>query len=124
MATPLLPTLPTPLLAHVMWPLLLPWVRIQTYDRDGGHAHPRHRIELEVPPLEPFRQAVRALTIPCVSCGALIHPLREREGGGRGKLYVAVTCPLARRLGCARGSQASEAYEQIVAAVQAAANGR
>jgi hypothetical protein len=106
----------TPLLAHPLWPLIRPWVKIQTYDRDGGHADPRHRIELDAPDNDAFRAVVLAVTVPCVACGAVIHPIRSRAADTHGNLYIAVTCPLNVRMGCARGGAASDAYDQIVAA--------
>ena len=109
----------TPLLAHPFWPLLVPWVQIQTYDRDGGHRHPRHRIELRAPDLDTFRAAVLGIVVPCVACGRDIHPIRARHAAhGRPPLYIAVSCTLHDRLGCARGAAASGAYTEIVNAVQ------
>jgi len=92
------------------WPLLREFVQVQVYDRDGGHRRPRIRIEFkDMPPTE-VRWAL-AVTMPCVACGAAIHPIRERKGGGG--LYYACTCPLDVRMGCARGRAAADEYARF-----------
>lgn len=96
---------------HPLWPLIRPYIRIETYDRDGGHAHPRHRIEIDAPP--DSDAVLLAVEVHCVCCRRPIHPIRQRNGGRKG-LYVAVTCDLGRTLGCARSVAARHEYERIV----------
>lgn len=58
--------------------------------------------------------------VPCAACGRLCHPFRARRGGsaGRaerpGRVFVALTCELADRVGCSRGVAATSAYERVV----------
>lgn len=109
------------LLDHPRWPEIAPYVRVETYSRDGGHHHPRHRLEVLRPP------NIRRFTdvhMPCVACGALIHPIRLRNGRGRVHCYLAVTCSLSVRYACARSRAAAVEYERIVAAVLAGATRR
>lgn len=105
------------LLDHEAWPDLVPYVRIQTYDRDGGHDHPRHRIEVDRPSSGILVRRFLAMEMPCVACGRSIHPIRQRKGPDV-SLFIAVTCGLDVNYGCARGNAARDEYERIVAAVQ------
>lgn len=105
---------PTPLLTHPLFPLIAPWVRIEDYARDGGHKHPRHRLEMSPPTDRAFQRTVLAITCPCDVCGQMIHPIRE----ARGRLYIATTCPLEVNIRCSR-VRPTTAYDQIVNAVRA-----
>jgi len=101
---------------HPLWPQLRPLVRVERYDRDGGHRHPRHRIEVLDPADRSTRARLLAIEVECAAgCGRLIHPIRERRAWGT--LYLAVACELSRRYGCARGRAAHDEYDRIVAAV-------
>jgi|SRR5262245_7810358 len=113
--------MPEHIFTSTLWPAIHPLVRIQRYDRDGGHRHPRHRIEVADPRDSRLRVALLALEVPCCACGRTMHPIRERRGGSptRHTLYVAVACPLPVRVGCARGEAAHLEYERIIAAVEA-----
>jgi hypothetical protein len=102
------------LLEHPLWPAIRPYVRVETYDRDGGHAHPRHRIELD--DVGRLRPVLLAIEVECAAqCGRLIHPIRARWGG-RGGLFVSVSCTLDVNVGCARGPRAHAEYERIIEA--------
>jgi len=105
------------LLDHDIWESLRPSVRIETYDRDGGHRHPRHRIEVDTPADGILVRKFLAATIPCVVCGQRIHPVRQRQSKAV-HLYIAVTCPLDVSYACARSAKAAEEYRRIVAAVR------
>lgn len=105
------------ILDHQIWPILQPFVRIETYDRDGGHASPRHRIEVETPPDGDLLRAFIAVRMPCVVCGRMINPIRLREGGESIKLYFAATCELALTYACARSGAARDEYEAVVSAM-------
>lgn len=98
-----------PLTLHPLWPMVMPFITIHRYDRDGGHYHPRHRIEFSNPP-EKLRAQFLSIRVPCCRCASLIHPLRARESGGG--IYVSVACQT--NPGCSRGKAAAEAYEHIV----------
>jgi len=101
---------------HPLWPVLQPLIRIERYDRDGGHRHPRHRIEVLDPGDRGVRARLLAIEVECAAaCGRLIHPIRERHGWG--SLYLAVACELSRRYSCARGRAAHDEYDRIVEAV-------
>lgn len=103
------------LVGHEQWRNIAPFLRIETYDRDGGHAHPRHRIEASDNDDPKLRAFLLSVTMPCVACGSEIHPVRERNG--RPGLFVSVTCPLAESIGCARGAAASREYRNIINAL-------
>ena len=98
------------------WDRLRRFFRIEKYDRDGGHGHPRIRIEVDAPPGELLALAL-ALTMPCVACGRAIHPIRLRNPrvrrGSPGHLYYAPCCPLDVNVGCSRGPAAREEYERF-----------
>ena len=103
----------TTILQHPLWPAIRPFVEIETYARDGGHRDPRHRLEVHPPP--ELRALFLAVSVPCVRCGRIIHPMRARQGATRGGLYLAVACELAAGYGCARGREASAEYRRIIA---------
>lgn len=114
---PLIPELPA-LLDHPLWHCLAPFVSVEVYDRDGGHSHPRFRLELRRDTPADVRRAALAIECSCCRCGLPMHPFRTRRGGARaGQTYVAVTCPLTDRLGCARSKVAAETYVAIAAAL-------
>ena len=108
------------------FPQLVPHIHVQPYARDGGHSHPRYRLELRnAAPLD-IRTLALGLTMPCVACGRAIHPFRERGAApaGRGSdqaqtVYLAVACPLAVNVGCSRGGAARDEYIRIREAVDA-----
>lgn len=105
------------LLQHPIWPSLLPYVTVETYSRDGGPSHPRHRLEVVPPSIRRLHDAFLGLSIGCARCGRPIHPIRVRQASGS-RWYLNMTCELAVNMGCARSRAASQAYEAIVAAVQ------
>jgi hypothetical protein len=102
---------------HHLWPLLAPFIRVQTYDRDGGHKDPRHRIEAALPDDPSIVAALLTMEMPCVACAAPILPIRTRKGTRDRRAFVAVTCPLDVRIGCSRGRAAADEYRRIVKAV-------
>jgi len=91
---------------HPLWPELRLYFRLEIYDRDGGHKHPRYRIEVRDLPPELAGIAI-GIYADCVACGRMIHPIRERKGAG---MYYAPTCPLDVDVGCARGKAARAEY--------------
>lgn len=97
------------------WPVIRDYIKIEPYEREGGGVwNPRERIELwNDMPAEVRRQAL-AFEMPCVACGAPIHPIRQREKSGH--LYYAATCPWTVNLSCSRGSAAREEYRRVSAA--------
>ena len=101
---------------------LAPWIKVQTYDRDGSARNPRVRIELAGDtPLQLLVDALQHHT-QCAACGDLISPFRHRKTGGRhptaGAVYYAPTCPLKVNVGCSRGAAASDAYLRLRAALR------
>jgi hypothetical protein len=104
--------------SHPLWEDLKPFIIIETYDRDGGHPNPRHRIELSIPLHHPlFLQAI-AISIPCAACKSLISPFRTRNpklrGNPSGRLYFAATCPLNVNTSCSRGLAAKYEYINVI----------
>lgn len=101
----------TALLAHPLWPSLRPYVVVQ---RTARHT----RLELRGLPPDLAARAL-AMVVPCCACGAAVHPVRQRVApGARARtsvagLYLAVTCELHVRMGCARGRAAKDAYSAI-----------
>ena len=98
----------TTFLFHRHWPVIAPHMRIETYDRDGGHRDPRVRIWLDYPfasTIEPLK-----LLMDCVACGRTIHPFRESVGH---RVYFACTCPLDVDIRCSRTKAASREYMRI-----------
>lgn len=109
------------ILRHAIWPELQPFVRLEIYGRDGGPDHPRHRIEIDTPPTGIQLRSFLAVEMPCVKCGRVIHPIREREG--QGHLYFAATCGLDVQYACARSKAARDEYRAIKAAMEARSPG-
>lgn len=120
-------TVPAPipgLTGSAFWNEIMPWVRIEVYDRDGSARQPRVRIELDrKTPLELERKAL-AYTAPCCRCGALINPFRSRSADSkrsdqrRGDVYYAPACPLQENIGCSRGKEARDEYTRIKRALR------
>ena len=111
--------LPASVPALPEFPLLGAYVRRELYDRDGGHADPRRRFEMELPAGSPLVDLALGLRCACAACGAAIHPFRQRKQPAATsrrrkpaseRLYVAVACPLSVSVGCSRGDAAAEAY--------------
>lgn len=100
------------LMNHLIWPRIEEYIRIEVYDRDGGHERPRIRIELRDLPLK-LSMECQLVEMRCVHCLRMMKPLRRRRGGGHDGLYYACTCPLEVRMGCARGSAAAKEYERF-----------
>lgn len=101
------------------WPEWRRYFRLEVYARDGGHAHPRVRIEVN-PPADRQREMLQAL-MPCVSCGRNIHPIRFRGDslrGGSGHLYFAATCPLDVNIRCSRTAAARREYMTVKADIE------
>lgn len=106
------------LLAHVLWPSLKPHVVVEEC-KDG-----RARLELNNSLSRTLLTDALRMCVCCVACGADIHPVRSRKrpGNKRSKvvghgLYLAVACPLPKRIGCSRGKEARSEYTLIRAAV-------
>jgi hypothetical protein len=99
--------------SHRLFQQFKPYLRIETYAPDGGHKHPRIRIEWKsMPPM--LRQMALAATMPCVSCGQPINFIRSRNAESKrstsGHLYYACSCPLSVSIGCSRGAAAKDEY--------------
>lgn len=97
------------LLAAPFWDRLRHHLSCEVYDRDGGHADPRIRIEFRDVPMALSEEA-QAWVMPCVTCGRSIFPVRRREGADWSQLYYAPTCPLGIRTKCARSAPARVEY--------------
>jgi hypothetical protein len=98
---------------HPLWPDLQPLVRVSTYDRDGGHQHPRHRMEVRhaAPTL---REQLLQMEVECAACGRMMRPVRSRQDGST---FLNVACELQHKLGCARSGASHREYERLVALV-------
>ncbi len=102
----------TSLVFEPVWGTVEPYLHVVDYDRDGGHANPRIRIEfLNVP--ESLARELVMVEMPCVSCQRPIHPLRRREGDEWNRLFYAPTCLIAVRVSCSRGRAAELEYERF-----------
>jgi len=104
---------------------LAPHIRIETYDRDGGHQHPRKRIELGTKAPPSAVAMALTLELPCVACGRSIHPFRQRVAASKRShhvhVYFAAACPLGISVGCSRGREARDEYLRVVEAVKVTA---
>jgi hypothetical protein len=79
-------------------------------------AQPGHRIELHSWTPAPIVRRALDFEMPCVACGRMNHPFRERGPGGH--VYYAPTCPLTVNIGCSRGKAARDEYNRVTAAVE------
>jgi hypothetical protein len=106
------------LLEDPLFPTLEPYIEVTIYDRDGGHANPRVRIELSDQTPPEIQSLALAMQKPCVACYRDIHPFRARneaKPGGRAAsgIYYAATCTLDANIGCSRGDRARDEYKAI-----------
>lgn len=102
--------------------VIRPFIKIESYLREGGGArNPRHRIELYPRMPESVVRQALDFEMPCVSCGAAIHPFRRRGPAQRGEnighLYYAPCCPLRVSIRCSRGRAASDEYRRVSRAI-------
>lgn len=108
---------------HPIWNEIAPHIKIEIYAPDGGHSNPRFRLEFKKSVTQEQKKKWVAITMPCVKCGATIHPIRERKQGGRapdiGHIYIAPCCSLQMNVGCSRGVDAHAEYLKIRSAVEA-----
>ncbi len=95
---------------HELWPRLSTYLKVDIYDRDGGHDHPRIRIGFVDLP-EALSVEAQFAEIPCVECKRPIHPLRRREGDPNSRLYYAPCCLIAVRIACSRSGAVRVEYE-------------
>jgi hypothetical protein len=111
------------LVASEFFGVIKPYIKVEDYVREGGGSNnPRHRIEIHSNiPSAVVREALD-FEMPCVACGAAIHPFRRRgptkRGVNVGHLYYAPCCPLNVSVSCSRGRAASDEYRRVIAAVQ------
>lgn len=110
------------LVSSPMFAELAPYIRIETYARDGGHQHPRKRIELAAHAPPQVVASALALQMPCVACGSIMHPFRQRSAASKrshhAHVYFAAACPLDVNVGCSRGHEARDEYLRVVEAVR------
>lgn len=106
-----------------------PHLHRELYDRDGGHADPRRRFELDLPVGSGLVDLALSCRCACAACGQPIRPFRQRKKSGKPaarsrravseRLYVAVACPLDVSLPCSRGDAAADAYVALEEALVA-----
>lgn len=94
-----------------IWSKLVAYLQVERYDRDGGHANPRIRIEFRDVPAPLMKDAMFTQTA-CCTCGRPVNPFRRREGD-HDRLYLAPACPIGIRIACSRGAAAAAVYEEI-----------
>jgi len=94
------------------WKEIEPYLVVDRYDRDGGHADPRIRIGFDGLPESMGRRLIFT-TMPCVTCQRPIYPLRRRHGDPWSRLYYAPCCPISVRVSCSRGRAAELEYERF-----------
>src|SRR3569832_744583 len=89
----------------------------------SGHKH--RRIELLTAGFTDAQVAkLQAMQVRCAHCLLPIHPFRLRKGKSAGRaerpsrLFVALTCQLADKIGCSRSKSATEAYERVIRALE------
>lgn len=115
--------MPYSILQSSLWPQVAAYFKIEVYGRDGGHKHPRVRIEVGHLPSD-LMHAALALQVRCVSCGAPVFPIRARAGKVQRvdhptqHLYFAPCCPLDVRIGCSRGQAAKHEYVRLKAVLR------
>lgn len=102
----------SPLVSSVLWSRMKPYLFVIPYDKDGGHADPRVRIEFRDLP-DHLSHEAQFLVLPCITCQRPSHPLRRREGDGPDRLYYAPACPIGVRVACSRSAPAHEEYERF-----------
>lgn len=118
------PALPRSLQAHALWRHFSTAIVVEAGTLLAtGHKH--RRIELHAAGFTDEQVAgLLGLRIACAACTAPISPFRRRKGksAGRssrpGRLFVALTCELSARIGCSRGTAATDAYERLIRALQ------
>jgi hypothetical protein len=100
--------------SHPIWERVRPYLTIDHYDRDGGHADPRIRIGFSGLP-QPLGIEAAHVQMRCVepSCQRPINPLRRREGDDWTRLYYAPCCPVTTRARCSRGAAAAAEYDRF-----------
>jgi|ERR1017187_3068377 hypothetical protein len=95
---------------HEIWPLVLEYGEPEGYAYDNRH---RWRFELKKKPiLIEHRLKLLAAEMPCVNCGAIIHPAKNRKGY-TGHMYLHVTCDQKVNLACSRSRAASKEMAAI-----------
>ncbi len=96
-----------------LWLKLATHIKVEVYDRDGGHKKPRVRLEIDAQGMLLAR--LTQLRTACVYCGSQISPVRVRKGGKKSEAhaFLAVTCPITTKMGCARSRQARDEYSRI-----------
>jgi hypothetical protein len=112
-------------LSHPLWSSLASAIVVEAGTLLAtGRKH--RRLELPVHDMPDERvKAILAMRVPCAACGAPMQPFRPRKGksAGRaerpGRLFLALTCALEDRFGCARGHAASDATERVIRAIAA-----
>lgn len=84
----------------------------------SGHGEMNTLSVIGLPP--DIRQQALEWRAPCVACGALMNPIRERQKRNpsdrrteKASLYVAVGCSTEKNAGCGRGRAAAEAFEEL-----------
>jgi hypothetical protein len=95
---------------HEIWRKISGYLKVDIYDRDGGHADPRIRIGFVDLPDE-LSLAAQWIEIGCVECARPVHPLRRREGDPNSRLYYAPCCLIAVRIACSRGPAVRREYD-------------
>lgn len=108
-------------LDHPLWSKLAPYVRKESYNRDGSARDPRNRFELKTMPEKLDARALR-MEVRCCKCGATIHPIRARKDGkARMEVarhrYLSVSCPLNVNISCSRSKAAKEEYARLAIAI-------
>lgn len=89
------------LFEHTIWPYIAPYIHI---DANRGNVD-----VLQLP--DQLRELALGVVANCISCGAVISPLRARAKSSRSRvantgierrLFYAPTCPSDRDSGCSR----------------------
>jgi hypothetical protein len=105
------------ILTDPFFPVVAKYFDIEPYRKEKLANQLKERVRIEVLKMPPDieRQAI-CFTMPCVHCGAAIHPFRRRlqgERGTTGNMYYTPTCHLTVNIGCSRGKAAKEEVAAI-----------
>lgn len=106
------------MLEHPLFRALGQFIKVEPYARDGGHKHPRFRLEWHSTTPADINRAACEIEVACARCGATMRPFRLRKpSSGRGHMYVAVACPHPVNRGCANSRPAADAVDAVAAAL-------
>ena len=101
-----------------LWPLLAPYVSLGV-----AHTEPTWNLDISSRMPDALRKRVLAIRVPCVSCGKLIAPIRDRSQSSQSRiagtklavnLFYSATCPDEKGTkGCCR-TKVAKAHQKTL----------